>query len=107
MKFLISKNKVFILGLLAAISVVLQEFVGQPTIDPKVLLFAVLMALLAYLANQWRGQGLSIAGIVGNLAGVFITVHETGNFTWVQFLLQGIIALIAVASTPPEAIAKK
>lgn len=96
------KNKVFILGLLASISLILQEFIGQPEVDLKVIGFAVGMATLAFLAKEWRGQGLSIIGIVGNLAGAFITVHETGNFSWLQFVLTGTVAIIAASAPDPK-----
>lgn len=98
------KNKVFILGLLASIAVVLQQFVGQPDSDVKwkAVGFAVMMAILSYLARNWRGQGISIIGIIGNLAGVFVTIHETGQFSWIQFILQGSIAIIAAAGADPK-----
>jgi len=96
------KHKVFILGLLASISIVLQQYVGQAQPDTKVLLYAVVMTVLSYLASKWRGQGLSIIGIVGTLAGVFVTENETGNFTWFQFGLQATIAVIAAAAPDPK-----
>lgn len=96
------KNQVFLLGLIAAICVSLQEFISQPTIDWKVIGFAVLLTGLSYLAKEWRGQGLSTVGIVGNLAGVFVTVYQSGNFTWNQFMLQAIIAIMAAAAPDPK-----
>lgn len=98
------KNKVFILGLLGAAALTLQQFVGQPDDDVKLKAvgFALLMTVLSFLARNWRGQGLSIAGIIGNLAGVFVTIQETGQFSWVQFILQGIIAIIAAAGADPK-----
>lgn len=102
MKNFLDQNKVFLFGLLASIAVVLQQFVGQPEISFKAIGFAILMAVLSYLAKEWRGQALSIFGIVGNLAGVFVTAYDGGNFTWEQFILQGTIALIAVAVPAPK-----
>lgn len=98
------KNKVFILGLLASIAVTLQQFVGQPDDDVKwkAVGFAVMMTVLSFLARNWRGQGLSIVGIIGNLAGVFVTIQETGQFSWIQFILQGSIAIIAAAGSDPK-----
>lgn len=104
MKEFFAKHKVFILGGLAAIAVVLQEFISQPEPSWKVVGFAAFMALLAFVAKEWRGQGLSIVGIVGNLAGVFVTIWQTGNFTWTQFALQAILAIIATAVPNPKSV---
>lgn len=104
MKQYFQSNKVFIFGLLGAIAVTLQEFISDTGISFKVIGFAVLMAALSYLAKEWRGQGLSITGIAGNLAAVFITVYQNGEFTWVQFALQAVIAIIATASPDPKSI---
>lgn len=101
MKKWFAEHKVFILGGLSAIAVVLQQFLGKD-VHWKVLLFAAMMAALAYLAKEWRGQGLSIVGIVGNLAGVFVTIHQTGNFTWSQFAIQAIVAIISTAVPDPK-----
>lgn len=104
MKQFIQNNKVFILGLLASAAVTLQEFVSQPDVNYRVVGFAIIMSILSYLAKEWRGQGLSITGIVGNLAAVFITVHQTGEFTWMQFALQSIIAIIAASTPDPKSV---
>jgi hypothetical protein len=98
-----NKNKVFILGLLSAIAVSLQQFVGtELSVDYKVVGFASLIAVVSYIANQWRGQGLSITGIIGNAATVFITQHSTGQFSWEQFILQTIILIISLSSPDPK-----
>lgn len=104
MKEFFLKHKVFILGLLAAVAVVLQEFIGHPEPSWKVIGFAAFMAVLAFIAKEWRGQGLSIVGIVGNLAGVFVTIQQTGNFTWSQFAVQAILAIIATAAPNPKSV---
>lgn len=98
------KNKVFILGALGSVALALQPFVGQAddSIKLKAVAFAILMAVLAYLAKEWRGQALSITGIIGNLAGVFVTLQEGHQFTWIQFILQGVLAIIAVAVPDPK-----
>lgn len=96
------KNKVLLLGLLPAIAVVLQQFVGQPEVDFKVVGFAALIAALSYFAKEWRGQGLSILGIVGTLSGAFVTIQQTGNFTWSQFALSALVAVISTAVPDPK-----
>jgi len=99
-----NKNKVFILGLLGAATVALQPFVGQAddAIKLKAVAFSLMMAVLSYFAKEWRGQALSITGIIGNLAGVFVTLQEAQQFTWIQFILQGVLAIIAVAAPDPK-----
>lgn len=102
MKSFWNSNKVFILGLLGAIAVSVQEFATQPEVDWKVVGFAALMAVLSYFAKEWRGQGVSITGIVGTLAATFLTVHQTGNFTWLQFTTSAILAVLAAAGADPK-----
>jgi hypothetical protein len=96
------KYKVFILGLLGSIALVLQEFIGQPDVDYKVILFAAFLGALSYIATAWRGQGLTIIGIIGTLANAFITVNATGNFTWTQFVLSAIVAIITASAPDPK-----
>jgi hypothetical protein len=95
-------NKVFILGLIGAIAVSVQEFATQPVVDYKVLGFAALMAVLSYFAKEWRGQGLSITGIVGTLAATFMTVYQTGSFTWLQFTTSAVLAVLAASGADPK-----
>lgn len=98
-----NNNKVFILGLLASIAVGLQELtVPDPSL--KVIGFAVFSGALSFIANQWRGRGMSLVGIIGNLAGVYLTIQETGEFTWTQFMVQAIIAILAASSPDPKSV---
>lgn len=98
------KNKVFILGLLSAIALAIQPFASntQEEVKWKVVAFAVLIATLSYFAKEWRGQGLSIVGILGNVSAVFVTVANTGNFSWNQFILQLILAILTAAGADPK-----
>ena len=98
----INKNKVFLLGLLGSIAVVIQQFTLEPTVDWKAVGFAVLMATLSYFANAWRGQGVSLLGILGTLAGVFVSMQTTGHFTWNQFIVSVIAALLSAVAPPPK-----
>lgn len=97
-----NRNKVLILTLLASIAVTVQEFASQPVVDWKVIGFAVLMTALSFFAKEWRGQGLSITGIVGTLAATFLTVYQTGTFTWLQFSTSAILAVLAAAGADPK-----
>ncbi len=98
-----NKYKVFLLGLAGAIAVSLQEFLTNNTeANVRVYAFAALMAALSYVATQWRGKGVTIFGIVGTLAGVFVTMQQTGTFTWTQFIYSAIAAVLAAVSSPPK-----
>lgn len=98
----LGKNKVFLLGLAAAVTIVLQQFLGTPDINWRVVGFATGIAALSYISNQWRGQGVTILGIIGTLAGTFVSIHNTGNFTWNQFLLSAVAAILAATAPPPK-----
>ena len=102
MKQFWNSNKVLILTLLASIAVTVQEFTTQAEVDWKVVGFAVLMTALSFFAKEWRGQGLSITGIVGTLAATFITVQQTGTFSWIQFSTSAILAILAAAGADPK-----
>ena len=96
------KNKVFLIGLAGAVTVVLQQFLGQPTVDYKVIGYAVGMAVLSYVANQWRGQAATVLGVLGTLAGTFVAIQQTGTFTWNQFIISAVAALLAAVASPPK-----
>ena len=98
------KYKVFLLGLLGAIGVSLQELLTTTsgTVDLKVYGFALLMAILSYFASQWRGQGITALGILGTLSGVFVATQQTGGFTWTQFITLSIAALLSAVAPPAK-----
>lgn len=102
MKEFFEKNKVLILGGLSSIGVALSAFLGQPEIDLKVLGFAVITAVLSYLANTLRGQWVSIIGILGTLLTTYMTQAQTGTITWNQLILQAIVAFITVIAPPAK-----
>lgn len=102
MKQFFMQNKVFITGLISSVVVVLQQYLSQPTVDYKVVGFAALVAALSYVANQWRGQGVTIFGIIGTMAGAMGAVIETGHFSWNQLFMSAIIALGAAVAPPPK-----
>lgn len=98
------RNKVFILGLLGSIALAIEPFAANASDDVKwkVVGFSALVAVLSYFAKEWRGQGLSIVGILGNTSAVFVTVWNTGHFTWNQFILQLILAILTAAGADPK-----
>lgn len=99
------KYKVFIFGLLGSIALALNELLnetggeGQAT---RVYLYAALMAALSFISTEWRGQGVSLTGIIGTLAGVFVALETTGSFSWFQFIISGIMAVLAAVASPAK-----
>lgn len=100
----LTKNRVFLLGLAASVSVVLQQYLTQPVINWIVIGYAAGMAALSYVANEWRGQGVTILGIAGTLAGTFVTIQQGGNFTWNQFILSAVAAVLAAVAPPAKSL---
>lgn len=80
--------KVFVLGVAGAVMLAVQEIALQPKIDWKVIGLSGGIAAISYAAKNWRGQSASGIGMLGNSAFAFMTVHQTGHFTWSQFFLQ-------------------
>lgn len=94
----IQKNKVMIAAFLSALILVLQQALADHSTDWKAIGFAALIAFIGVIANQWSGQGLTITGIIGTLAGVFYNNWSTGTFTWNEFILTALIAVLTAAS---------
>ena len=98
-------NKVFITGLLAAIAVVLQQFLMEPSIDWKTIGLAVGIAVLSYVANLWRGQGVTLLGIIGTLAYVFVQNLTSGvPLDWSKIILMAVVAIISAVAPPPKSV---
>lgn len=95
------KNKVFLLGLLSAIAIALQPIIaGQPISWPAIGMAAGL-AVLSYLAKEWRGQGMSLLGILGVAAEAVLTQINSGTFSWDKAALSIFVAIaFAVAPDP-------
>lgn len=94
-----------IVGLAGAIGLALQQFLGQPTVDVKVILLAVLIAALGYLGTTLKGKGLTVGGIVGVVSYAAYIVYNSGSFSWSEFALTAIIAILALVA--PSAVPEK
>ncbi len=99
-----AKNKVFVFGLLSALSVVLTDILHQPTgqHSGKAYLFAALIAVLGYVARTWRGQGATLLGLIGTSAGVAVDQLQGGSFTWYKFAIAVVLAILATVAPPPK-----
>lgn len=103
MNFL-TNHKVLIAAFISAITLVIQQALATKETDWKAIGFAALIAVIGVIANQWKGKGLTISGIIGTLAGTFTTIWTTGSFTWNEFILSSIVAVLmaAAGSLQPE-----
>lgn len=98
------KNKVFILGLLGAVLITAQPFFseGQQHHDWKTIGAAILLAASSFVAREWRGQGLSITGIIGTTAFVYTEMANTGTITLPNFLIAVGLQVVTLAMPDPK-----
>lgn len=97
-----NQNKVLIVGLLSAVLLALNEVLSKGEANVKTLAFAAFLAALSLLANNLRGQWATIAGILGTAVATYVTQSENGNISWVQIVLQSLLALLAVFTPPAK-----
>jgi hypothetical protein len=96
------KNQALITAVAGAVAIVLQQFITQVEPDFKAIGLAVLLAIAGVVGREYRGKGVTVAGFIGVAATALVTVHQTGNFTWFQFLLTSIIGFLALVAPPPK-----
>lgn len=99
-----SKWKVFFIGLAGSLALALTEFLTTTTttVDWKVFGFAVLIAVLSYLATTWRGSMVTILSTLGSLAAVAATMLTNGTFSWQQFIVYALVAILGAVAAPPK-----
>lgn len=100
----LQKNQVFLSGLAAAVTLVLQQFIMQPEIDYKALGLALLLGVAGYIGNQFRGKGVTVAGFIGVAATALTTIYATGKFTWAQFGLSVLVGFLALVAPPAKSV---
>lgn len=96
-------HKVFILGGLSAVGIALQQFLGTPAVDYKVVGFALVIAILSYAAKNLTGVAASILGVVGSAIATISTVATGGTVSWNQLAISTIVAFIGVVAGPATA----
>jgi hypothetical protein len=102
MRTFLKNNQVLISGLAGAILVVLQQYTQSGETSYKALLLAVAIAVGGYLANNLRGKGVSVAGLLGVAGGAFATIAQTGELTWTNFFVFFIMGFLALIAPPPK-----
>ena len=94
MKTWLNTNKVFFTGLAGALLLVAQQFLDAGPIQWPVMLFALLMAGLGYVANQFKTKGLTLLGLIGTMAYVFVTEYKGGKIEWEKMATLFAIAVV-------------
>jgi len=95
MKEFIVKNKVLLIALLSALLLVTQQVVSTVEINYIAIAYAAAMALLGVLANEWKGGGITVTGIIGTVSYAFIQVWDGSALTWKQFGTMAATAFIS------------
>ena len=102
-KNFIVKNYVFFVGLLSAIALFLEQAVASGPADIKVILTGGLMVVISYVANKWQAGGVTVTGILGSLAYVFVQLYQNGHIDWTQFAVLAAAKIIAALSSGLQA----
>ena len=85
-------------AIIGAALLTLQQFIGTPDPNLKVVGLAVLLAVLGVVATFLKGKGASFWGIVGTVlyTGWDMWQNGNGHFDWKQFVITGLFAALAV-----------
>lgn len=94
MKLFLQKNAVLISAMISALVLVLQQAISTHSTDLKAVGFAAFIGVLSVFSNKWPRKDFTVGGILATLAGVFTTIWTTGTFTWNEFILSAIVALL-------------
>lgn len=99
----------FLVAILGAVLLTIQQLQFEKVTDLKVIGLAVLITILGATGTQLKGKGPTLFGIIGTVCATFVNVWQTSTFTWNEFLYTGVIAVLAliVPSAKPEIEQKK
>lgn len=92
------KYSPLVAAIIGAVMLVLQQYIGQPSPDLKVIGFAALIAAIGAAGSFLKGKGLTVGGIAGTVLYTFYNVYQSGTFTWNEFILSAVVALLALFS---------
>lgn len=103
MKKFLQDNQILLTGLITAIIVALQQFIGNTNpVDWKVVGFAVLIAASSWAGNNLRGKGVSVLGIIGVAGYAVSTTAINGHIDLNQLILAFVIAAGALIAPPAK-----
>lgn len=98
----LNKNKVLLIGLLAAVALPINDLLTQGQTSKKVLVFAGVTALLSFAARNLRGQWATIAGLIGTTVTYYLTMDNTGNIEWSKIIMFFIVQALAIVAPPAK-----
>lgn len=105
---LLNANKVLLLGLLAAVGTVVQQFVQSGPINYAVMGWTVVVAAIAFLANNLHGQ---VATILSSLLPTVDVIYEStknnASISWGHMALLAGVAIVGAITGPAKAVATK
>lgn len=104
----LNANKVLLLGLLAAIGTVVQQFVQSGPINYAVMAWAVVIASIGFVANNLHGQ---VATILSSLLPTVDVIYESTKnnaaISWGHMALLAGVAIVGAITGPAKAVATK
>jgi hypothetical protein len=103
-------SKIFLTGLIAALSVVLadylQSIITNTPMSVNALIIAAAIAVIGYLGNFLTGTGNTTAGIVGSALLAIIPLISTGQIDW-KLIMATIALKLLGLFTDGAAVEKK
>lgn len=104
----LSQNKVLLFGLLGAIGMAIQQYADNGPVNYKVVVFAVIVAVIGFLANNIHGQWATILGSLLPTAGILLTSAQNNQtIDWWHILAATAIAVGAVFAPAAKAVGAK
>jgi ABC-type branched-subunit amino acid transport system permease subunit len=90
------KYSPLIAAIIGAITLVLQQYLGKEEVSFKVIGFAVLIAVIGVVSTFLKGKPSTLAAIIGTVGYTFYDMWTGGTFSWEQFILTGLLAVLAL-----------
>lgn len=101
-------HKIFVLGLLSALGITLQQFIGEPSVDYKALILAAVTAIVGYFAKSLTGTVASLTGVLGSAVITIVTAAtQGGKISWSSLVLSVVVAVIGLVTGSATSTATK
>jgi uncharacterized membrane protein len=92
------KTTPLVAAVIGAALLAIQQFVGKPETNWKVIGLAVLIAVIGAASTVLKGKGASLVGVIGTVGYTFYEVWQTATFTWQQFIVTALFAVLTLFS---------
>lgn len=100
------KNKVLLIGLLAAIIMDLQQVLSEPQVDWRVIGLSVAIVVTSFLSKNLRGQWITILGSVGASLSIILTsVSGHVPISWFQIVSTLVLNILSAVSPAGKSLA--